>query len=79
KLWITMEDNIVEGGFGSSINEYAVIRNIGIRIKNIGVPNIFVEHGTIKELKESLHLNADSIAMQIIYETIGKETCFAEF
>lgn len=79
KLWISMEDNIVEGGFGSSINEYAVIRNIGIRIKNIGVPNIFVEHGTIKELKESLHLNADSIAMQIIYETIGKETCFAEF
>jgi 1-deoxy-D-xylulose-5-phosphate synthase len=77
-LWVTMEDNLVEGGFGSSINEYAIQKNISVKIKNIGIPNIFVDHGTIRELREALQLDPLSIAMQIS-TIIGKETCHAEF
>jgi len=64
-IWITMEDNIIEGGFGSSINEYVMNHDINISIKNIGIPNRFVEHGTIRELRESLKLDPVSIALQI--------------
>ena len=72
-LWVTMEDNIIEGGFGSSINEYAMFNSINIRVRNIGVPNMFIEHGTIRELRESLQLDPVSLAMQIS-SMIGKET-----
>lgn len=63
--WITLEDNIVEGGFGSSINEYVMNKGFNVYIKNIGIPNSFVEHGTVSELRESLKLDPVSIALQI--------------
>jgi 1-deoxy-D-xylulose-5-phosphate synthase len=71
-LWVTMEDNAVEGGFGSSVNEFAMGQDMDVRIRNIGIPDRFIEHGSIDELKKSLHLEPDAIAMQIC-AMCGKE------
>jgi 1-deoxy-D-xylulose-5-phosphate synthase len=49
---ITLEDGIVHGGFGSAILELLSERNLtGIQVKTIGLPDHFVEHGSIPILR----------------------------
>jgi 1-deoxy-D-xylulose-5-phosphate synthase len=57
---------------GSSVNEFAMGQDMDVRIRNIGIPDRFIEHGSIDELKKSLHLEPDAIAMQIC-AMCGKE------
>ena len=49
---ITIEEGVVTGGFGSSISNYYNQNNISIKIKHLGVPNIFIEHATVLEQLE---------------------------
>jgi 1-deoxy-D-xylulose-5-phosphate synthase len=58
---ITVEENVLDGGFGSSILEEVERRNAkGVNIKRIGISG-FVEHGEISELKEKHGLTAENI------------------
>jgi 1-deoxy-D-xylulose-5-phosphate synthase len=58
---ITIEDGIVKGGFGSAIIEFAVANNYTIPIKTLGVPDVFVEHGTVDELQKICDIDVESI------------------
>lgn len=43
---ITVEDNAVTGGFGSGVNEYLIAQGYDTaRIRNLGIPDEFIEHG----------------------------------
>jgi 1-deoxy-D-xylulose-5-phosphate synthase len=58
-----VEENILQGGFGSAILE--LFNENGIRdvmIKRMGLPDRFIEHGPTKVLRESLGLDAKGIA-----------------
>lgn len=71
---ITIEEGILEGGFGHSVN--AIIKNSGLKnidIINLGIPDKFIEHGTIEELREQCGLTEKGIK-QAIYKIlkIGK-------
>ncbi|MBN1625392.1 MAG: 1-deoxy-D-xylulose-5-phosphate synthase [Deltaproteobacteria bacterium] len=60
---LTVEENIIQGGFGSAILE--LFNENGIRdiiIKRIGLPDRFIEQGPTKVLRESLGLDAKGIA-----------------
>ncbi|HEU4366330.1 MAG TPA: 1-deoxy-D-xylulose-5-phosphate synthase [Candidatus Krumholzibacteria bacterium] len=62
-LIITVEDNVLAGGFGSAVNEYWVERNYdAINLRNLGLPDRFVEHGDRDGLLAELGLSADGIA-----------------
>ena len=50
KKIITIEDGTMMGGLGSAINEFAAKENYSAQIINLGVPDHFVEHGTLAEL-----------------------------
>lgn len=50
KKIISIEDGTVVGGLGSAINEFARKENYCAKIINLGVPDQFVEHGTLAEL-----------------------------
>jgi len=52
ELVITMENNIFDGGFSSIINNELIKTNFSGKIKNISLPNKFIEQGTIEELKD---------------------------
>ncbi|HLA69031.1 MAG TPA: 1-deoxy-D-xylulose-5-phosphate synthase [Bacteroidota bacterium] len=60
---ITIEDNVIQGGFGSAVLESLVkqgkIRN---SVKLIGLPDTFVDHGTPKELHHLLKLDPQGLA-----------------
>jgi transketolase len=61
---ITVEENILEGGFGSSILEFVNIylKNTKIEIKRIGLPNKFVDkYGSQDELHNYYKLNSKNI------------------
>jgi len=60
---ITVEDNTLKGGFGSSVLELMGDMNINNTIiKRMGIDDDFVTHGSIQELREIYNLNAEGIA-----------------
>ncbi len=62
---VTIEDNIITGGFGSRINDFIIENNIDINITNIAIPEEFVEHGSVEELYDSIGLSPNKIADKI--------------
>lgn len=65
-LIVTVEDNMVSGGFGESVKEH--LENGNAKIINIGWPDHFIEHGTADELYKRHGMDAESIAERIIKE-----------
>jgi 1-deoxy-D-xylulose-5-phosphate synthase len=59
---VTVEDGTVKGGFGSAILEFMAEHNYKNEIKILGVPDRIVEHGTLKELRNECHYDAEAIA-----------------
>jgi 1-deoxy-D-xylulose-5-phosphate synthase len=75
-LWVTLEDNVREGGFGSSVTEYAMGYDEKVKVLSMGIPDRFIEHGSVKELKRELGLDPAGIAVKII-SLLGKENAYA--
>jgi len=60
---ITIEDNAVIGGFGSAVSEFMVRENIqGVRLTTLGLPDKFIEQGSVGELHTSLGMDPTGIA-----------------
>ncbi len=62
KQVITIEDGCIIGGFGEAISALAAESKTRARVLNIGWPDKFIEHGSIKELRAKYGLDAESIA-----------------
>ncbi|HIE45263.1 MAG TPA: 1-deoxy-D-xylulose-5-phosphate synthase, partial [Flavobacteriaceae bacterium] len=63
---ITVEDGVISGGFGSSIIEFIQENNYqNIQVKRLGIPDNFIEHGTIAELHLLVGLDICSIKKEI--------------
>jgi len=58
---ITIEDGVVKGGFGSAIIEFAAANNYIIPIKMLGVPDEFIEHGTVDKLQQICKIDVKSL------------------
>ncbi|MFD2725122.1 1-deoxy-D-xylulose-5-phosphate synthase [Hyunsoonleella rubra] len=58
---VTVEDNVVAGGFGSAILEFVGIHNYKNTIKTLGVPDSFVEHGSAEELQALVGLDVEGL------------------
>lgn len=63
---ITVEEGAVTGGFGSAVLEfYAQQGYRDIIVKMIGIPDYFVEHGSVKEQRQEVGLTAEGIASHV--------------
>ncbi|MCF8274215.1 MAG: 1-deoxy-D-xylulose-5-phosphate synthase [Flavobacteriaceae bacterium] len=60
---VTLEDNAIAGGFGSAILEFASANNYNNPIKILGIPDTFIEHGSIDELQQSVGLDSESLSV----------------
>ncbi|EIA09329.1 1-deoxy-D-xylulose-5-phosphate synthase [Flavobacterium frigoris] len=67
KTVITLEDGVVSGGFGTAILEFASHHNYSANIKTLGIPDEFIEHGTVDELQQ--YCNIDVKSLEIIFST----------
>lgn len=62
---VTIEDNVVSGGFGSRINKFILDNNYNVKIENIGIPDKYVEHGDVEKLFETIGMSSEQIAIRI--------------
>ena len=60
---ITVEDHVIDGGFGSALVEFLADEGIsGVSVKRLGVPDRFIPHGTQDELRKICGFDKDAIA-----------------
>ncbi len=64
---ITVEDGVIKGGFGSAVLEFMNENNYSTKIKLLGIPDKFIEHGTQRELYKLCGYDTESI-----YSTVKK-------
>ena len=62
---ITIEDGVRKGGFGSAILEWMSDHEYRPQITRMGIPDEFVEHGTVAQLREIIGLDNESIRKTI--------------
>jgi 1-deoxy-D-xylulose-5-phosphate synthase len=63
---VTVEDGVINGGFGSAVGEYFSSKNYSsIKMLNLGISDNFVTHGTPQELFKMLKLDSQGIAESI--------------
>lgn len=73
QLIVTLEENVINGGFGEHVTEFYSQKNIQCRIINIAIPDDYVEHGNVDILYKEVGIDAESILERIIaeYENLG--------
>ncbi|MNL39207.1 1-deoxy-D-xylulose-5-phosphate synthase [compost metagenome] len=52
---------MVTGGFGSAILEFAALNHYDLKIKLLGVPDEFIEHGSVTELQQYCEIDVKSL------------------
>ncbi len=63
---LTVEEAVLAGGFGSAVLEFAGDRGFSDRIiRRIGIPDRFVEHGSVKELWQEIGLTKDRLIREV--------------
>ena len=58
---ISIEDGVISGGFGSAILEFAAANNYHSKIQILGVPDVFIEQGTVLELQQFCKIDVLSL------------------
>jgi 1-deoxy-D-xylulose-5-phosphate synthase len=62
KKIITVEENAIQGGFGSAVLEFLQAAGVdAVVVRCLGLPDQFVEHGTQNELRRAYGLDAEGI------------------
>ena len=62
---ITVEDGVINGGFGSAILEYAASVDYTGAVELLGIPDEFIEQGSIDELQEIAKINVQGIRQKL--------------
>jgi len=75
KKVITVEDGSVNGGMGSAILEFASEHGFKTEIRRIGIPDRFIDHGSIEELYAECGMDVQSI-VQTATQMIGSKVIF---
>lgn len=57
----TIEDGTVNGGFGSAILEFAATHNFKNKVTLLGIPDMFIEHGTVNQLQQLCKIDVKSL------------------
>lgn len=58
---ITLEDGVIKGGFGTTIAEFASENNYTSKLKILGIPDEFIEQGTVAELQQYCKIDVESL------------------
>ena len=62
---LTIEEAVLQGGFGSAVLEFAADNQYKVSIDRIGIPDQFIEHGNVDELLNEIHVTTDETVKRI--------------
>lgn len=80
-LIVTLEENVITGGFGEHVTEYYNRSGRSIRILNIAIPDEYVEHGNVEILRREVGIDKDTIvkrAMEAYRECVCQNSSVTE-
>ena len=66
---VTVEDGVRNGGLGSAVTEWMDDHHHPVHVERIGLPDSFVEHGTVAELRRIAGLDKDAITKTCLRES----------
>ena len=61
EVLITIEDGVIKGGFGSQVNSIITSNNYKVSVLNLGIPDLFIEHGTVFDLQHFCKIDVQSL------------------
>ncbi len=64
-LIVTIEENLLHGGYGESVEEYISEMDAGVPVLKFGIDDRFVPHGAVEQLRECVGLDASYMADRI--------------
>lgn len=65
KTLVTIEENAIQGGAGSAVNEFILTNKLKCDMLNIGLPDVFIQQGNQTEIRDEMGLTADKITRKI--------------
>ena len=71
RLIVTLEENVLDGGFGEHVTEFYSQVGSDVQVMNIALPDAYVEHGNVDILKKECGIDAESIEKKIIAAATG--------
>ena len=75
RLIVTMEENVINGGFGEHITRFYNECGSSITVLTIAIPDAYVEHGNVDILRKELGIDAASVTERVLeaYQKQGTE------
>ena len=67
-LLVTMEENVLTGGFGEHVCRYVEESEVDIKVLPIALPDAYIEHGSVKILFEESGIDPESVKNRVISE-----------
>ena len=65
ELIVTIEENVLAGGFGEQVVQYVMQTGEKTRVRTIGISDDYVEHGNVEVLRKEVGLDQETIVAQI--------------
>ena len=62
---VTIEENVIQGGAGSAVNEFLAERRMGIAVLNLGLPDRYIEHASSSQQLQMCGLDADGVVSSV--------------
>ena len=66
ELLVTLEENVVQGGAGSAVNECVNELQCSVRVLNLGLPDRFIEHASPEQQLQEAGLSTDQIVRSVL-------------
>ena len=63
-LFVTIEENVLTGGFGEQVMDYVSRAALDVYVRNIGIPDEYVEHGNVEVLRKETGLDRETVVKQ---------------
>lgn len=68
RLIVTMEENVINGGFGEHVAGFYDRKGNPVQVLNIAIPDEYVEHGNVDILRREVGIDADTVLARTIEE-----------
>lgn len=72
-LIVTMEENVLQGGYGLMVTRYIHEHYPHVKMMNIAIPDGYVEHGNVSLLRKGLGIDSDSVIWRMKKEYLDTE------
>lgn len=68
EIIVTLEEHVLTGGYGQAVSAYYMQNRYRNRVRNLAIPDCFVEHGQVDELRAKYGLDASGVVQAVLEE-----------